>query len=138
MTEEKNAEECKNLCDGCTKCCDHITIELDEPEDLDDINEIMWFVLHKDVLVFIDDEGEWHVQFNTDCTSMDEKGNCQVYDERPTICADYGHDECEKYGDGEYYRHMFNNREEFKRYIEVTPKLKKILEGKDSDDKKEG
>jgi len=43
------SEECKN-CDGCpAECCKYVAIEIDTPEDIDDFEDIKWYVSHKNI-----------------------------------------------------------------------------------------
>ncbi|MBU1975380.1 MAG: YkgJ family cysteine cluster protein [Nanoarchaeota archaeon] len=112
----KDDQENAKLCDGCTLCCEHVALEIDVPEDLKDYEEIVWYVLHKDVSVFIDDEGCWYIQFEGKCTQLDN-GKCNLYNKRPYLCRDYNQDDCVKYGEGEPHVWKFDNREQFLEYV---------------------
>ena len=59
------------LCARCTAlCCNYITVELDDPEDESDFDEIRWFLLHEGTTVYRDDDS-WYVQFETRCRHLD-------------------------------------------------------------------
>lgn len=55
--------------------------------------------MHKNVNVYIDEEGEWHLEFLTPCEFLGEGNKCKIYDKRPEICKEYNHDECTFYND---------------------------------------
>ena len=61
----------KDLCEGCTLCCEHVTVEFDTPENKEDYEEIMWMLMHENVCVFIDEDG-WNVEFKTRCKYLNE------------------------------------------------------------------
>ena len=123
------AEE-KPSCVGCTVCCRHIAIELDKPEDFDEFTEIIWYLMHKKVMVAIDEENDWYIEFKTDCKALNKDGKCNIYELRPNICRDYDPEECEFNGEGSAWKHEFNSREDFLKFLETyNPEmLKKILD----------
>lgn len=115
----------KNPCDECTKCCNHIAIELDKPEDEDDWDNIRWYLVHKNTWVYIDHDDSWNIQFNTPCQQLDDKGWCKMYETRPKICQKYTTDGCEKYGEGDSFKELFKTIEEFDKWYsdgKVIPK----------------
>lgn len=118
----RSDEENEKLCDGCTKCCEYVAIEIDQPEDWDDFQNIIWYVLHEGVWVFTDDEGDWYVQFDTKCKKLDDKGLCQYYDARPKICREHDQDDCEMHGEGTAEELIFKTPEDVLNYM----KLKRI------------
>ncbi|RMD45516.1 YkgJ family cysteine cluster protein [Candidatus Pacearchaeota archaeon] len=107
----------KNLCEGCSLCCKYIAIEIDKPENKEDIDQIRWFLLHKNVWVFIDHDNSWNVQFNTPCTKLSSKGLCTIYRKRPRICKDYSTESCEKWGEGKSFKVLWKNAEEFEKWL---------------------
>ena len=105
-----------NPCKDCVKCCSYVAIELDDPEDDDDWNHIRWYLVHKDVWVFVDHDDSWNIQFNTPCEKLDEHGWCKIYETRPQICKEYKSDNCEKHGEGESFKLLFRNLEQFEEW----------------------
>jgi len=113
------------LCEGCTICCEHVAMEIDEPEDEEDFQNIMWYVMHENVVVFIDeDEEDWYVEFKTRCKALGENCLCKFHSERPKICIEYSQDNCEKHGEGTPYKHLFKKREEVIDYVREHTKFK--------------
>jgi uncharacterized protein len=116
--EETNLlRDLKNPCNGCVQCCSYVAIELDEPEDEDDWQNIRWYLTHKDVWVFVDHDDSWNVQFNTMCEMIDDNGWCGIYEKRPFICRHYKTENCEKYGPGDSYKLLFKTLEEFDDWV---------------------
>ena len=110
--------EDKNPCDGCDLCCRHIAVEIDEPETKKEFDQIRWFLLHRDVWVFIDNDDSWNLQVNTPCEKLNN-GMCSYYEKRPAICREYSVDNCERLGDGDSFKIMWKSIEEFERWIEA-------------------
>lgn len=104
-------------CKGCNaKCCRYIATEIDKPEKKKDFENILWYLLHKNVEVFIED-GLWFVQFLTDCNQLDKDGNCNIYFKRPKICRDLSIKNCERYGKGQPYDKIFKKPEDLIKYM---------------------
>ena len=123
-------EENKRLCEGCSICCEHICMEIDKPTTKDELHDILWYLMHQDVIVFFDDEDDWFIEFKTKCKALADDKKCTIYSERPNICREYSQEDCERYGEGEYYEEIFRCREEFLEYINKTPKLHWLFYGK--------
>jgi len=106
--EEEEAISPEALADLCGKCkglcCKYYTVTLDEPEDADDFDELRWFLAHQDCYLYID-EGEWHLNVIASCRFLDPSGQCLIYEHRPDVCRDFGHEEeCEWTGELEFER----------------------------------
>lgn len=82
---------CKD-CQGI--CCKHVAIQLDTPEDLDDFEDIKWYVAHKNIRVWIDSENDWYVEFITPCKFLKADFMCGYYEGRPKICRSYSEETC--------------------------------------------
>jgi Fe-S-cluster containining protein len=86
----------ENPCVGCSNCCEYLALEIDNPKTLKDFDNILWYVLHKNVWVYVDEEKQWHVQFNTPCEKL-QNARCGYYPNRPMICRDYKPQDCPRY-----------------------------------------
>lgn len=114
-------------CRGCSNCCEYISLEIDRPTTFKEYDEIMWYLIHKDVWVYIDDEKDWYIQFNTKCEKLDGK-RCGYYPHRPQICREYEPEHCVYYGEGEPEEHLFKNEEDFFKWMQKhRPKMFKKL-----------
>jgi Fe-S-cluster containining protein len=114
-------KNCSN-CDG--KCCKYVVIQIDNPETLEDFENIKWFLCHKNVNVFVDEDNDWHVEFLTPCEFLGENNLCGIYDKRPAICREYAQDECPFHN--EYSeKYTFNSLEDLEGYIKNVWKKNK-------------
>ena len=91
-----SVEKCQ-ACGG--KCCRYVAVEIDEPETKTDFDDILWYVAHRKVSVFIEDGG-WYINFDTKCRYLTRDNRCAIYDHKPNICTEHSDDECEE-SDGE-------------------------------------
>lgn len=103
-------------CRGCSHCCEYIALEIDKPTSLKDFDQIFWYVLHKDVWVYMDPDGDWYVQFNTPCEKL-AFHRCDYYPHRPQVCRDYEPETCVRYGDGEAEKYLFKNEHDLFDYL---------------------
>lgn len=105
----------KNLCNGCDLCCRHVAIEIDPPEDKEGWNNIIWYVMHENIFVGIDEDNDWLIEFKTKCKALN-KHNCKIYKDRPNICRSYSIENCEISGEGSPYKVLFTKREDVLEY----------------------
>ena len=115
----------KNPCEGCIKCCSYVVTEIDKPVDKDDFENIRWYLVHKNVSVFIDHDDSWNLEFSTPCEKLDEKGWCSIYEKRPQICRNHKSDDCERNGDYLPYKILFKNIDEFEDWMRRGKKVPK-------------
>lgn len=111
----KTCEECKQ------ECCSNVIIEIDEPETIEDWDDIKWQVAHKNVRVIKDNDDDWCIEFLTTCDEMDENGKCKVYEKRPKMCRNHDSETCVVNGEGEYYKIEFNNIKDVEQYLLEHP-----------------
>ena len=68
------------------------------------------------------DDGYWHVNVESRCRFLGEEGRCAIYEYRPNVCRDFGHDEeCEWTGESDFDR-------VFKTIPELEAYAKEVLE----------
>ena len=119
MSESDSDVESCSECLGM--CCRYVATEIGEPTCKTDYDHIRWYLLHKDVDVFIDDEGDWYIEFKSVCSMLGENNRCLGYENRPRICRKHGEEasrDCEFRGDGDPYDIRFETAEEFELYLE--------------------
>jgi Fe-S-cluster containining protein len=107
----------KNPCDKCipAKCCMYFSIEIDEPEDAGDYDDLLWIIAHKDVEIYVN-EGDWFLMVQSPCRFYDPVKGCLIYPKRPRICRKHRLEECE-FDEGYDFDEHFHNYEELDRYI---------------------
>jgi Fe-S-cluster containining protein len=81
-------------CLSCSLCCGYVAVEIDGPSTLRGATEILWYLYHPGVSVYVD-EGEWMVQFETRCQHLMADKRCGIYETRPPICREYDEVGCE-------------------------------------------
>ncbi len=116
MTEEniKNLQLCKN----CDLCCQYITAPIRKPKNKEDYSNIIWQLLHENVNVFVDHDNDWHIEFITPCSALDQKTKlCTIYESRPKICRDYKQTDCVKYNNAPAEKLYFKTAESFEKYL---------------------
>ncbi len=107
----------KDPCKNCDLCCKYICLEIDKPTEKKDFDEIKWFLLHKNIWVYIDHDGSWNIQFNTPCEKLNNT-LCGIYEKRPQICREHSIEDCEKYGHGDSHKVLWKNLKEFEKWLE--------------------
>ena len=106
-------------CDG--KCCKYVALEIDTPEDLEDFENIKWYVVHKNVNIYVEEDGIWNLEFITPCEYLGENNLCKIYNRRPDICRDYNQEECTFHNDYNE-KYSFKKIEDVEKYIEEVYK----------------
>ncbi len=96
VPEDSVCSKCKGL------CCRYITVEIDPPEDEEDLDNIRWYMIHKGVSILIEDE-KWYVKMDGRCQHLLPNSRCGIYDSRPQACRDYDTDNCD-------YRTIYEGR----------------------------
>jgi Fe-S-cluster containining protein len=119
MTKKQN---CKN----CDNCCKHIALEIDKPTTQQDYNNIVWYLMHENVKVFVDFDNGWYLEFATKCKALNKDKMCDIYTERPNICREYSEENCVKEDALSAEKYAFNSREEFLDYLEKKGKIYKF------------
>ncbi|MBS3159957.1 YkgJ family cysteine cluster protein [Candidatus Woesearchaeota archaeon] len=106
-----NCEECH------AACCKYASVVIDKPENDKDFDEIKWLIAHENVVVYIDQDDDWVVEFVTPCKFYDSKQNkCINYIERPLICKHHEIDECVMNGEGKVEKIVFKTWDDIENY----------------------
>ena len=117
----------RELCRRCgAKCCKYFCFEIDTPDDVDEFEDIRWYLCHEGVSVHID-KGDWFISIDNRCKMLDENDQCTCYDDRPLICRKYDLGNCD-YTSGDYgYDEVFTTPQELEDYARLTlgPKFDK-------------
>lgn len=104
-------------CKGCGACCTYVTIQIDEPKEPLDYDTIVWYLLHRNVRVVLDSEGDWLVEFHTPCKKLEPGLHCGDYENRPGICEDFDPGDCHGKAMTEGEKLGFDDAESFKKYL---------------------
>ena len=108
----------ENLCDKCAAlCCRYIALPIDNPTDVRDYDNIRWYLMHENVVVFVE-EKQWYIGFFAKCKNLQADNRCGVYLTRPRICRTYTTDNCDYHG-GEYqFSRLFTSADDLRSYAE--------------------
>src|SRR3972149_674299 len=82
-----------NDCEG--ECCKRIAIPIDNPETLEDYEDLKWYLYHTGLTIYVDNEDDWLVQVPVGCKHL-KGGKCVIYDKRPPICRKSAVADCER------------------------------------------
>ncbi len=114
-------DNCKT-CEGCpAKCCKYVAMEIDTPEEKSDFENIRWYVSHKNIIVYVEKDGTWNIEFQTPCEHLDSNWKCTIYEKRPEICKKYEHDECT-------FHNKYEEKYTFKKIEDIDKYIKEIFE----------
>lgn len=131
MAEVKSCSKCD------AACCKYVAMEIDCPEDLDDFENIKWYVAHENIRVFVEEDDSWNIEFITKCKYLRDDNLCSIHEEfvkdpsvsRPKICKEFGVDECPFHNDYEE-KYTFTSIEEVEKYVKnIFLKGKHIVVG---------
>ncbi|MBN1163947.1 MAG: YkgJ family cysteine cluster protein [Candidatus Krumholzibacteriota bacterium] len=118
---EKKPTRPKNRCDDCipAKCCMYFSVEIDEPENRKDWDDMLWILAHRDVQIYMNDD-RWYVLVMNECRFYTPDRGCLIYPKRPLICRAHTWKDCEFKDDYNFDLH-FHNYEELERYLRNNP-----------------
>jgi len=103
-------------CDKCdAKCCTYFCFEIDEPDDFQEFEDIRWFLCHEGVSIHIED-GDWYISLANRCKYLTAENRCEIYEDRPIICRNYGRESCDATPGGYDYEAVFNSPEDIEAY----------------------
>jgi Fe-S-cluster containining protein len=107
-----------SLCDRCAAlCCRYIALPIDNPTDARDYDNIRWYLLHENIVVFIE-EGQWYIGILTRCKQLRPDNRCGIYETRPRICRSYTTDNCDYHGGDYNYDVLFTSAEQVREFAE--------------------
>ena len=61
--EDKMTES--EICCKCTGCCRYVSVDIQKPRSKDQIDLYTWYLLHKNVQIYIDNDKGWNLLFIT-------------------------------------------------------------------------
>src|SRR3990172_4701469 len=106
----------ENPCEGCDHCCRYVALPIAAPRTKRDFDEIRWYVLHENVSVYVDREGDWMIQFQTTCHWL-KGGRCTHYALRPSVCRDFDPADCERYAPEPAEKLLIRNEQDLERFL---------------------
>lgn len=110
------------ICLACHGCCNYVTVGLDFPRSKDQKDSYSWYLSHRNVEIYIDNDNDWNLLFKTPCNHLQPGGVCGIYEKRFEICRDYEADSCSR--TGKDHKILFKTADEMMRYLQRRSKKK--------------
>jgi len=82
-------------CTECGKCCTYVGVGINAPSRPRYATDVLWYLYHEGVYVYVDGVGEWSVHFEARCRNLGPDLLCGVYADRPHICRSFDNRTCE-------------------------------------------
>jgi Fe-S-cluster containining protein len=82
-------------CTSCGQCCTYIGVGINAPTRPRYATDVLWYLYHENVYVYVDGDGEWSVHFESRCRNLGDDLLCRIYAERPQICRGFDSRSCE-------------------------------------------
>lgn len=82
-------------CIECAKCCTYVAVGINAPTKPRYATDILWYLYHEKVKVYLDGDGEWCVMFESRCRNLGDDLLCGVYEDRPHICRAFDNKTCD-------------------------------------------
>ena len=82
-------------CTECGRCCTYVGIGINPPTSARHATDVLWYLYHENVYVYVDGAGEWSVHFESRCRNLGDDLLCRIYADRPHICRGFDNRGCE-------------------------------------------
>lgn len=91
-----SASENADLCAGCTRCCDTVSIEIDAPRSAWEYDQWVWVLHHRSLEVYVEKPERWFLHIETRCNMLNDQGRCSIHGQHPILCREYDPRVCER------------------------------------------
>jgi hypothetical protein len=93
---ELTADENADLCAGCTRCCETVSIEIDTPRSAWEYDQWVWVLHHRHLEVYVEKPERWFLHIETRCDQLNEQNRCRIHGRHPVLCREYDPRSCER------------------------------------------
>ncbi len=93
---ELPATENADLCAGCTRCCETVSIEVDAPRSAWEYDQWVWVLHHRSLELYLEKPERWFLHIETRCEKLNEAGRCSIHGKHPVLCREYDPRVCER------------------------------------------
>ncbi len=93
---ELSAGENADLCAGCTRCCETVSIEVDAPRAPWEYDQWIWVLHHRNLELYVEKPERWYLHIETRCEQLKDDGRCRIYGRHPVLCREYDPRDCER------------------------------------------
>ena len=108
-------------CTDCGKCCTYVGVEIEPPDGAKDASDVLWYLYHPNVYIYVDGNDDWSVHFESRCDNLGDDLLCRIYEQRPHICRGFHNDTCEV-NDHEHTALTFRQPAEFLDWLRENKK----------------
>lgn len=106
-------------CIACQYCCTYVSLEIDAPSSEAEIDAVRWYLAHRRIHIYIDEDDSWYFLVNSECENLTPQG-CQIYEQRFGICRDYDAATCEMTVGEPAEKVLFRSVTDFDRWLEFN------------------
>ena len=106
-------------CIACQYCCTYVALEIDTPTTDADFDYVRWYLAHKRINIYLDEDDCWYFLVNTECENLTPAG-CGIYEKRFNICRDYEATTCEMTVGQPSEKVLFRTVADFDRWLEFN------------------
>ena len=99
-------------------CCKYVALQIDTPTCKKDWSNLLWYLHHENIKIFVDQEDDWMIEFSTLCKNLGEDDKCQIYEKRPKVCRRLTTKECEFHNEESPYKLVFKNADQLIQYLD--------------------
>ena len=93
---ELPASENADLCAGCTRCCETVSIEVDAPRAAWEYDQWVWVLHHRGLELYVEKPERWLLHIETRCEKLNDQGRCSIHGRHPVLCREYDPRACER------------------------------------------
>ena len=93
---ELPASENADLCAGCTRCCETVSIEVDAPRSAWEYDQWVWVLHHRGLELYVEKPERWLLHIETRCGKLNDQGRCSIHGSHPVLCREYDPRVCER------------------------------------------
>jgi len=91
-----SAEENADLCTGCSRCCETVSIEIDAPRSPWEYDQWIWVLHHQNLEVYVERPERWYLHIEARCDQLGDDRRCRIYGSHPVLCREYDPRDCER------------------------------------------
>lgn len=127
--EKRKKTVSNNECADCNAlCCHDLVMEIEKPENAEDLSSLMWYLHFKDSFIFINDD-VWYHMIRSECRFLSKTTKlCSNYEKRMSKCREHTPPDCERYEN--WYDDIFDDPYILEEYVYKNKIIKEELSGK--------
>ncbi|MFM7232594.1 MAG: YkgJ family cysteine cluster protein [bacterium] len=93
---ELSSAENADLCAGCARCCETVSIEVDAPRSAWEYDQWVWVLHHESLELYLEKPERWFLHIETRCSKLDAHNRCSIHGRHPILCREYDPRVCER------------------------------------------